>query len=256
MSKTNLRAVLQQKLYQQQDNASESRRQGDNFKLLKFPQHPYHNLPPRDYTTLVGREAEVKRLLEWLSFEHPTPRIALEGMGGMGKTTLLLDVAHYCLQASQDAPRFESIIFTSAKTQQLTACRILMHFRQERTLGKIFQAIARTLPSCDTPTASFEEAWEQIHNCLEKLRTLLIVDNLETHQQQEDLLGFLYDLPATVTRVITSREPTPFTSTIRLAALPEPEAIHLIQHQAREKDIQLSLEQSQQPSAISRQDLI
>nr|WP_277877714.1 NB-ARC domain-containing protein [Coleofasciculus sp. FACHB-125] len=224
--------------------------------MLKFPQHPYHNLPPRDYTTLVGREAEVKRLLEWLSFEHPTPRIALEGMGGMGKTTLLLDVAHYCLQASQDAPRFESIIFTSAKTQQLTACRILMHFRQERTLGKIFQAIARTLPSCDTPTASFEEAWEQIHNCLEKLRTLLIVDNLETHQQQEDLLGFLYDLPATVTRVITSREPTPFTSTIRLAALPEPEAIHLIQHQAREKDIQLSLEQSQQPSAISRQDLI
>ncbi|MBD1942562.1 hypothetical protein H6F50_09370 [Coleofasciculus sp. FACHB-712] len=80
--------------------------------------------------------------------------------------------------------------------------------------------------------------------------------HLETHQQQEDLLGFLYDLPATVKVVITSREPTPFTSTIRLAALPEPEAIYLIQHQAREKDIQLSLEQSQQPSAISRLDLM
>ncbi|GAB4199537.1 MAG: tetratricopeptide repeat protein [Coleofasciculaceae cyanobacterium] len=247
VSKTNLRAVLQQKLYQQQqENVSESKRQGENFKLLKFPQPPCHNLPPRDYTTLVGREAEVKKLLEWFSFEHPTPRIAIEGMGGVGKTTLVLDVARYCLQASQDAPWFESIIFTSAKTQQLTTCGILMHFRQERTLGKIFQAIARTLPSCDTPTASFEEAWEEIHHCLKKLRTLLIVDNLETHEQQEDVLGFLYDLPATVKVVITSREPTPFTSTIRLAALPQPEAICLIQRQAREKDVQLSLEQSQQ----------
>ena len=264
VSKTNLRAVIQQKLYQQQERGRVGEQEhteiretsfdssvappkspNPNLKLLTFRQHPHHNLPLPDYTRLVGRESELKTLLEWLSFEHPTPRIAIEGMGGVGKTTLLLDVAHRCLQTSQNAPWFESIIFTSAKTQQITACGILPRFRQERTLGKIFQTIARTLQVCDTPAASFEEAWEQIHHALEKVRTLLIVDNLETHQQQEDILSFLYDLPATVKVVLTSRELTPFATTIRLTALSQPEAIDFIQQQAEEKGVPLNGEQPQ-----------
>jgi LuxR family glucitol operon transcriptional activator len=221
---------------------------------VKLPQYLYHNLPPRDYTTLVGREAEVKRLLEWLSLKHPTPRIGIEGLGGVGKTTLLLDVAYRCLRTSQEAssgktsreilPGFDAIIFTSAKFQHFTPCGILPRFRREHTLRDIFTSIVRTLNCCDTPPASFEEAYEHIHRCLSKARTLLIVDNLDTLEDQQNVLGFLYELPSTVKVIITSREPTPFP-TIHLTALPQTEALNLIQHQAREKGVTLSLGKSQ-----------
>ncbi|HEY9743183.1 MAG TPA: AAA family ATPase [Coleofasciculaceae cyanobacterium] len=223
-------------------------------KAVKLSQCLYHNLPPRDYTTLVGREPEVKRLLKWLSFEHPTPRIGIEGIGGVGKTALLLDVAHRCWQASQEAeirevsrealPTFEAIAFTSAKTQHFTDCGIVPRFRQEGTLREILRTIARTLHCPDKPSASFAEAGDQILRCLEHQRVLLIVDNLDELAEQQDILSFLYELPATVKVVITSRECTPFP-TIRLNALPPTEALHLIQHQARDKGMQLNLGESQ-----------
>lgn len=221
---------------------------------VKLSQSPHHNLPPRDYAKLFGRTLEVKKLLEWLAFEHPTPRISIEGIGGVGKTTLLLDVAYRCLQASQLAqtgeicrevlPTFEAIVFTSAKLQNFTACGILPRFRRERTLRDIFTSIARTLKCCDVPSASFEEACEQIYQVLGNVRTLLIVDNLDALDEQQDILGFLYELPSTVKVVITSRKPTPF-SAIHLAALQPTEALQLIQHQAQEKGVQLNLGESQ-----------
>ena len=229
----------------------------DNSSLnaVKLPQPLYHNLPPREHITLVGRDAEVKRLLEYLSFEHPTPRIGIEGIGGVGKTALVLDVAHHYWQIGREAesenisreilPKFEAIIFISAKPQHFTACGILPRFRRERTLRDIFTSIARTLKCWDTPPASLEEAWEQIHLCLAKVRTLLIIDNLDTFEERQNVLGFLYELPSTVKVVITSREPTPFT-VIHLAALPQTEALNLIQQQARQKGVKLSLGKSQQ----------
>ncbi len=222
----------------------------------------YHNLPPRDCTWLVGRKAEAQQLLEWLSFDQPIPRIAIQGIGGVGKTTLLLEVAHRCLQANQDTqqgdrasatqvirspqdlPTFEAIAFTSAKTQHFTAGGIVPRFRQEGTLRQILRTIARTIHCPDTPSASFAEAGDQVLRCLEHQRMLLIVDNLDELEERQDVLSFLYELPATVKVVITSREYTPFP-TIRLNALPPTEALHLIQHQAQEKGIQLNLGESQ-----------
>jgi LuxR family glucitol operon transcriptional activator len=222
----------------------------------------YHNLPPLDCTRLVGRKAEVQQLLEWLSFEHPTPRMAIQGMGGVGKTTLLLEVAHQCLQASQaaqqgdsasvtevirsrpDLPTFEAIAFTSAKTQHFTNFSIVPRFRKEGTLREILRTIARTLHCPHKPSASFAEAGDQIFRCLEHQRMLLIVDNLDELEERQDVLSFLYELPATVKVVITSRECAPLP-TIRLNALAPTEALHLIQHQAREKGMQLNLGESQ-----------
>src|SRR5215472_5379073 len=57
------------------------------------------NLPSRDRTHLIGRQAEVARLLDLLSPNHAAPLITVDGIGGVGKTALVLEVAYRCWRA-------------------------------------------------------------------------------------------------------------------------------------------------------------
>lgn len=258
ITKNNFKAVLEQYVYQQKRGkliAKELSGKENSISNLKFPETPqpvYHNLPSRDYTRLVGREAEAKRLLELLSFEWVTPCVSIEGIGGAGKTTLALDIAYRCLKASNDnylgrtseenVPTFELIVFTSAKSQFFTPKGILPRLRRERTLVDIFKSIIRTISFYNSPPTSFEEAYEQIYKYLANMRTLLIIDNLDTLEEIPQVLSFLYELPSTVKVLITSREKTPF-HLVRLSSLTKTEALILIQQKAAEKQVDLSLKQ-------------
>ncbi|MEO1186808.1 MAG: ATP-binding protein, partial [Cyanobacteria bacterium J06636_27] len=181
-----------------------------NGKLEKV-QPIYHNLPARDCSAFIGRDKEIKQLLQLLSFESPTPRISIEGLGGVGKTTLVLDIAYSYLQSSKYSnSSFEAIVFTSAKTQHFTNRGILTRLRRERTLQDILRAIARTIKCPDTATTNFKETYEQVYSRLANMPTLLIIDNLDALEEEQEVLSFLYELPTTVKVIITSRETTPF----------------------------------------------
>jgi len=258
INKNNLKAILEQQVYQAEQGKiinKELIAKEAFVNNLNFPQKPqnvYHNLPSRDYTRLIGREAEAKRLLELLSFECLIPCVSIEGIGGVGKTTLALDIAYRCLQASKDTylentlveniPTFELIVFISAKTQFFTSRGILPRLRREKTLRDIFTSIIRTISFDNSPSTSFEQAYEQIYKCLANMRTLLIIDNLDTLEEIQQVLGFLYELPPTVKALITSREKTPFNA-IRLSSLTQIEALILIQQKAAEKQVNLNLKQ-------------
>ena len=206
----------------------------------------YHNLPARDCSVFVGRNAEIESLQQLLSFENPTPRISLEGLGGVGKTTLVLEVAYrYLLEKKYSDYPFEAIVFTSAKPQHFTNKGILPRLFRERTLQDILRAIARTIKCPDTATTNFRETYEQVYKRLANMPTLLIIDNLDALEEETEVLRFLYELPATVKVVITSRETTPFTR-IGLNPLTQAEGLKLIQNQAAEKNLELALDKSRQ----------
>lgn len=232
VSKSNIRTVLQQNvrqvLAQQRVNNPHDR-------------HPtvYQNLPAREFHMLVGRRAEISRLLDLLTSKHAA-RISIEGMGGMGKTALAIAVAYHFLdQDSIQAATFGAILFTSAKSHYLTANEELPRLSLERSLREIFRAIAYALKCPDVLLKDFDEQLEQIQERLSRQHTLLIVDNLETIEDYSQVLAFLYDLPATVKVVITSRRQTPFTP-LRLNPLSESESIDLIGQQAEEKGNRLT----------------
>ncbi len=219
--------------------------------LTSLCSRPYNNLPVPHHTALIGREKELARLMELLCCDVRASRIIIEGLGGVGKTSLVLEAAHRCLNASRGAktaplaPTFDAIIFTSAKQQHLFGNHILQRLRQERTLNDLFRTILHTLKCPDGIPTGVEEQLEFIQSCLQQLHTLLIIDNLETIDDQDAVISFLCELPSTVKVVITTRVRGALGVPIHLECLPPEEAVLLIKHQAQEQSVQLKPEQFQ-----------
>jgi transcriptional regulator with XRE-family HTH domain len=203
-----------------------------------------HNLPPRDYPAFVGRQEELRRLLELLSRNHTTHWITVDGIGGVGKTTLVLEAAYRCLYAStgevpdRKVPTFDAIVFVSAKHQLLTPFGILARSQAQRTLAEIFRGIADALKQHDITRAIPENQPELVRQAVARQRTLLIVDNLETIENKQEILGFLYDLPAAKV-VLTTRERAMYAP-IRLNELSMDDSLTLISQEAEDKQVSLT----------------
>ncbi|MEL6454060.1 MAG: AAA family ATPase [Cyanobacteria bacterium J06623_5] len=207
---------------------------------------PHHNLPARDYGTFIGREQPLQLLRSFLAHDHSVARISVTGTGGIGKTALALESAHCCVSAYSSADRakgpvFDALIFVSAKTEQFTPQGILPSYRYSRTLQDLFRAIAKTLKCTSLLTADFGHQRENIYEVLSQQPTLLIIDNLEalSPQSQQAVLSFLYELPAAVKTIVTSRIHLTLDAVIPLGALTTAEGQQFIQHQAALKAVTL-----------------
>jgi hypothetical protein len=206
-----------------------------------------HNLPAPTYTEFIGRETEMKLLLQRLSPIHAAHVITVDGIGGVGKTALVLAAAYHCLKASQKnlstAPKFEAIIFTSAKQQELIPNSILRKNQGQRNLRDIFREIAHTLNDPTIIQSPLDDQFDRVRQSLSKQPTLLIVDNMETIEETEKVIGFLYDLPAHVKVILTTRERIALLP-ISLRHLPLDDGLKLIQQQAEEKGVAISAHNS------------
>jgi tetratricopeptide (TPR) repeat protein len=220
--------------------------------LLAIPQPilPQHNLPARQHTAYIGHKTQLTRLLKLLSDSHPAHIISIEGIPGVGKTTLALEAAHRCLKATQHPddfpgiPTFNTIIFTSAQSQSFIGPSISPRLRPEQNLRDIFRIINRTLTDLDSLPPDLPIQHDIIRHSLTRQTCLLIIDNLETLTDQDYVLSFLCEIPLTVKVVLTSRVRIGFGTTLHLDCLNPTESQLLIQHQAHEKNIPLSELQS------------
>jgi tetratricopeptide (TPR) repeat protein len=176
-----------------------------------------HNLPPR--SEFIGREAEKARVHEAL--RSRSYLVSIDGIGGIGKTVLALEVAHECLRASKgEAPTdgvatFDGFIWTTAKDRDLT-------------LNALLDAIARTLEYPGIAQQPVEEKRNAVRKLLQERPHLLIVDNFETITD-EGVRDFLLELPEPSKALVTTREQKlRQVWAISLKGLSEPEALALI----------------------------
>jgi tetratricopeptide (TPR) repeat protein len=166
--------------------------EADELPKLAIP----HNLPPR--SEFVGREAEKTRVYEALASRYPL--VSIDGIGGIGKTSLALEVAYECLQASREAMTFDGkttfagFIWASAKDRDLT-------------LNDLLNTIARTLDYTGIAHQPEGEKREAVERLLRGAPYLLLVDNLET-VGDENVRDFLLKLPEPSKALITTREQT------------------------------------------------
>jgi len=206
-----------------------------------------HNLPQPDYGKFIGRR---KELIKIFSILKPYPHsqhaiVTIDGVGGIGKTALALEVAnhylwHYPEKMSEN--RFDAIIWTSAKQSILTTEGIIPRRRSLKTIEDIFRTISIVLNDTNIINYPIEKQYELIYSILTKQRTLLIVDNLES---VDDLviMEFLRELPAPTKAIITTRHRIDVAYPVRLTGMPEEDALNLINHECIKKDVTLNNEE-------------
>lgn len=209
------------------------------------------NLPSRHHAAFIGSKGLLTRLLKLLSLEHPPHLLSVIGAGGIGKTTLVLEAAHRCLAAVQNpnaypgVPLFDAIIFTSAKSQDWLGSTLFPRLRPERNLQDIFRVILRTLNCREASPPEVDQQIDYLRDLLSQRQTLLIIDNLETLDDQAYVLSFVQELPPTVKVVLTSRIRLDLGTVLPMSCLPLDDGLALIQHQAHIKAVQLNLPQAE-----------
>jgi LuxR family glucitol operon transcriptional activator len=168
--------------------------------------------------------------------------IGVEGIGGVGKSTLAIEVSHLCIENNL----FETVIWISAKEAILTLHGIEPVIPEAKTLSDILITIGTNLGNPTIGNLSIQDQIKRAYNLLSRQTTLLVLDNFESlsKNEQRDILDFLRRSPITLKVVITSRERVSEGQIIRLQGLSFEESHALLDWDAQQKNIHLTKDQS------------
>jgi LuxR family glucitol operon transcriptional activator len=199
-----------------------------------------YNLPHPHYGSFVGREKELRQIVELLKPKSRSWVVVIDGIGGIGKSTLALEVANQYLVANSlpEAERFEAIVWVSAKQSDLTLEGVKPRKQFLRTLDDIYNAIAITLKREDVLQSPADKQDELVRNILAENRTLLIVDNLEAIDDV-GVMNFLRDIPTPTKALVTTRHRIDIAYPIRLGGLPYKDSEALVHHECQKKNVVL-----------------
>ena len=139
--------------------------------------HPRRSFLPRDIAEFTGRESEVRQLVQRAAEESTALIIsAIDGMGGMGKTTLAVHLAHRLADHYPDGQYFVDLHGFSPGAEPLAPEKALSHLL--RSNGTPPELIPREL-------ADLSALWRaQLAN----RKALLLLDNAANSAQVRPLL--------------------------------------------------------------------
>ncbi|HET6595823.1 MAG TPA: tetratricopeptide repeat protein [Anaerolineales bacterium] len=198
------------------------------------------SLPRRPY--FVGREEEIESILQSLQPNSRTFIVGIEGIGGVGKSTLATEISYRCIENDL----FEAVIWISAKESMLTLHGIEPVIPEAKTLSDILITIGTSLGNPTIGNLSMQDQIKRAYNLLARQTTLLVLDNFESlsKNEQRDILDFLRRSPITLKVAITSRERVSEGQIIRLQGLSFEESNALLEWDAQQKNIHLTKDQN------------
>ncbi|MCB0167394.1 MAG: AAA family ATPase [Anaerolineae bacterium] len=214
--------------------------------LRNFPTI-FHNLPRPDHERFVGRREELKQIRNLLLPRTRHFVVTIDGVGGIGKTALALEVAYSYLRYYDQLPeeqQFDAIIWTTAKQTLLTSEGIIRRAQPLRTLDDIYSTIAITLEREDLTRAHPQKQDDLFRRVLAKMRTLLVIDNLET-VDDERVLSFIREVPEPSKIIVTTRHRLDIAYPIRLTGMTRADALNLIAGKANQKGVTLKKDEAQ-----------
>lgn len=172
------------------------------------------NIPPKNYHELIGRQDKLDEIMSALREPANKPVIAITGLGGIGKTALAREV----VDRSLEEELFECIVWTSYKTEQFVGERITPIESADNSFGELLSEIGRQchpehIPRMaagqkragDIARLSPDQRKAAVKKLLNKKPVLIVLDNLETIRETENLVANVLEISGRSKILITSR---------------------------------------------------
>ncbi len=159
-------------------------------------------LEPKSYSTLLGLEEMVAQLTTLVAAAEPPWMIAIEGLGGIGKTSLADALLRHLIRSNI----VDEVAWVSARARWLKFSGDIAPapkpaLTAEELIGKLVEQLLPHLPQ----SAPLEHTLPLLRTHLQSTPHVIVVDNLETLTDVESLLPTLQTLANPSKFIITSR---------------------------------------------------
>ncbi len=192
-------------------------------------------LPPPSYTCLFGVEEKRDRLVEALRAEDGPALVIIDGMGGVGKTSLAQSVAEQC------EGHFDTLLWLTVRREAeydtWRAKRPGLE-RPPMSAGMILDAIAVRLGLRGMAHESVEQKQAHLASHLDKIQALIVIDNLETAEDIELVVDVVRQLERPTRFLITSRYRLEAELIVHLGDLSLADSLALLRHEAGQRGLE------------------
>ena len=187
---------------------------------------------------LFGIDAARDRVAQALTQRNRPWIVAIDGLGGIGKTTL----ANAIVEQFLGSTRFADIGWVSAKQEEYVTGRGVRATKKPALdASSLIDQLLAQLADGPYPTGSDEAKLMALAQILQEKPCLIVVDNLETAIDYEALLPLLRRLVRPSKFLLTSRLSLQFESDVFCHSLHElalDDALALLRHESAEQQIQ------------------
>jgi hypothetical protein len=201
----------------------------------------YNRLELPGYDSLFGVDDHLAQLTDWLTGDGPARIIAIEGIGGLGKTSLADALVRQLIGREQ----FEEVGWVSARPQIFNLSGQIEAVNRPpalRTGALVERLLTQLLPDeTNISGMSPEESRRLLTQRLQTAPHLVVIDNLETVQDITELLPLLRDLSKVDSRLLlTSRQrvpPEPGVFHFSLPPLSEADTLRLVRYEIENQNL-------------------
>lgn len=195
-------------------------------------------LPGKSYRELVGRDEVLEEITTALLDPSGRWIIAIDGIGGIGKTALAREIAERCLLENM----FDVVVWDQVpKEPEGLSTKPGIGLI---TFETVLDSIASQLGAVDVPRLKGTEKETRVKQLLQHQRSLIILDNLNVSKESQiEIVNRSSVLLNPSKALITSRRRLQGNVfAVHLTGLDEDEALRFIQQEAQEKKIQSVLD--------------
>ncbi len=160
-------------------------------------------LPRRAYIRFVGRKEKLTEIRQVLEKQESAPIVAIDGIGGAGKTALARELSQRALETNT----FYAVIWESDKPAEFTGGDIQQRPTEDFGFENLLDRISRKMGYFDVPSLrTTREKKDLVRRILNTERYLIVIDNLETIKGYRDLINNLDGMFDRSKAILTTRK--------------------------------------------------